>query len=99
MRLIVKSLLEKYVRIKLGRYSVRSLQVIIKKSAKLAGLDYKEIHCHTLRHSFATHLIEQGQSVSEVQALLGHKSPETTMVYLHTAAPNMIKVKSPLDKL
>jgi len=81
------------------KYSVRSLQVIVKRAAKLAGLDCKEIHCHTLRHSFATHLIEQGQTVSEVQALLGHKSPETTFIYIHTATPNMIKVKSPLDFL
>jgi site-specific recombinase XerD len=81
------------------KYSIRSLQVIVKDAAKSAGLDYKEIHCHTLRHSFATHLIENGSSVSEVQALLGHKSPETTFVYLHTATPNMIKVKSPLDEL
>lgn len=79
------------------KYSVRSLQIIIKKAAKSAGLDYKEVHCHTLRHSFATHLIEQGQSVAEVQSLLGHKSPETTFIYLHTAAPNMIKIKSPFD--
>jgi len=79
------------------KYSVRSLQVIVKDAAKLAGLNYKEIHCHTLRHSFATHLIEQGQSVSEVQSLLGHKSPETTMIYLHTSTLSMINIKSPLD--
>lgn len=79
------------------QYSARSLQEIVKKSAEKCG--FKEVHCHTFRHSFATHLIEQGQSVSEVQSLLGHKSPETTFVYLHTAAPNMIKVKSPLDNL
>jgi site-specific recombinase XerD len=52
-----------------------------------------------LRHSFATHLIENNNSVSEVQALLGHKSPETAMIYVHLATPNMIKVKSPLDSL
>lgn len=77
------------------QYSARSLQEIVRKASLVAGL--KEIHCHTLRHSFATHLIEQGQTVSEVQTLLGHKSPETTFIYLHTAAPSMIKVKSPLD--
>ena len=53
----------------------------------------KNIGCHTLRHSFATHLIEDGCSVSEVQALLGHKSPETTFVYVHTASPKLLKVK------
>lgn len=81
------------------QYSSRTLQEIVKKAARLAGLDESRIHCHTLRHSFATHLIEQGESVTSVQALLGHSSPETTMIYLHTAAPNMIKVKSPLDIL
>jgi len=78
------------------KYNVRSLQQIVKKAAKSAGLDWKEIHCHTLRHSFATHLIEQGASVSEVQASLGHKSPETSMNYVHSSG-KMIGIKSPLD--
>ncbi|MBI2629599.1 tyrosine-type recombinase/integrase [Candidatus Pacearchaeota archaeon] len=56
------------------KYDVRSLQQIVKKAAKLAGLDYKEIHCHTLRHSFATHLIEENHSIEEVQHLLGIKA-------------------------
>ncbi len=80
------------------KYDMRSLQQIIKRAGKGAKLE-KNISCHTLRHSFATHLIEDGCSVSEVQSLLGHKSPETTFVYLHTASPNMIKIKSPLDNL
>jgi len=80
------------------KYSLETLQKIIKKARKDAKIK-KRISCHTLRHSFATHLIEDGYSVSEVQALLGHKSPETTFIYLHTASPNMIKVKSPLDNL
>src|SRR3989344_4734569 len=75
-----------------------SLKDDIKKFAELARIN-KKVSCHTLRHSFATHLIEKGYSVSEVQALLGHKSPETTFVYIHAASPNMIKVKSPLDEL
>lgn len=81
-----------------SKYSVRSIQQIIKNAAKLAEIN-KKVHPHTLRHSFATHLIENGYSVSEVQALLGHKSPETTMVYVHMASPNMLKIKSPLDNL
>ena len=80
------------------KYSLRSLQMIIKKAAKKAGIK-KRISCHTLRHSFATHLIENGCSVSEVQALLGHKSPETTFVYVHTAGPKMLKTRSPVDFL
>ncbi len=80
------------------RYHMRSLQQIVKKAARKAKIG-KNIGCHTLRHSFATHLIENGSSVSEVQALLGHKSPETTFVYVHTASPKLIKIKSPLDNL
>lgn len=78
------------------KYNQRTLQQIVKKSAKKAGLDYKQIHCHTLRHSFATHLIENNYSVSDVQALLGHKSPETSMIYVHSSG-KMTNVKSPLD--
>lgn len=80
------------------KYTVRSLQQIIQKAAKRAKIG-KKISCHTLRHSFATHLIENSYSVSEVQTVLGHKSPETTFTYLHTASPNMIKIKSPFDGL
>lgn len=79
-----------------GRYSTRSLQQIIDLARKKAKI-VKKIGCHTLRHSFATHLIENGYSVSDVQSLLGHKSPETTMVYLHTATKSMLNIKSPLD--
>jgi integrase/recombinase XerD len=61
--------------------------------------NWKEIHPHTLRHSFATHLIENGYDVTNVQALLGHKSPETTLVYTHIASPNLINTKSPLENL
>jgi integrase/recombinase XerD len=79
-------------------YSIRSLQQIIKKAIKKAELN-KRVSCHTLRHSFATHLIENGYDVSAVQSLLGHKSPETTFTYLHIASPKMISIKSPLDNL
>ncbi len=82
------------------KYNIRTLQQIIRKASRKAGLkNYKEVHPHTLRHSFATHLIENGYDVSAIQSLLGHKSPETTMIYVHMASPNMINIKSPLDKL
>lgn len=80
------------------RYSARSIAEIVKKACKTVGIK-RRIHPHTLRHSFATHLIENGSSINEVQALLGHKSPETTMIYVHLARPNMINIKSPLDNL
>lgn len=79
------------------KYSPRTIQEIIKKACKKLGIK-RRIHPHTLRHSFATHLIENGYDVTNVQALLGHKSPETTLIYTHIASPNLINTKSPLDE-
>lgn len=76
----------------------QSIYRIIKKAARHAGIT-KNVHPHTLRHSFATHLIENGYDVASVQSLLGHASMDTTMVYLHLAPSKMIAVKSPLDTL
>lgn len=81
-----------------GRINIRTVQVIVKKATKKAGI-FKRVHCHALRHSFSTHLIENGYDVASVQSLLGHNSMETTMVYVHMANPSIIKVKSPLDSL
>jgi len=80
------------------KYSTRTIAEIIKKASELAKIN-KKVHPHTLRHSFATHLIQNGASLNEVQAMLGHKSPETSMIYVHMASPNMINIKSPLDNL
>ena len=81
-----------------GPISSRSLQEIVKKASKKSKLN-KNVHCHTLRHSFATHLIENGYDVATVQSLLGHNSAKTTMMYIHMASPKLINVKSPLDGL
>lgn len=81
----------------LSHYSIKSVQQIVKTAAKKAGIR-KNIHPHTLRHSFATHIIESGRSVTEVQALLGHASLETTMVYVHAASPKLLNSISPLDR-
>lgn len=78
--------------------SSQTIRKIISSAAKQAGIS-KRIHPHTLRHSFATHLIENGYAVTEVQPLLGHSSIDTTMIYLHMASPQLLKVKSPLDSL
>ncbi len=81
-----------------GHISTRTIQEIVKKAARKAKLN-KKIHPHSLRHSYATHLIENGYDLTLVQSLLGHKSPETTMIYVHMANPKLLGVKSPLDNL
>jgi integrase/recombinase XerD len=81
-----------------GHMSVKTLQVILKRASKKAKIT-KNVHPHTLRHSFATHLIQNGYAVTDVQSLLGHSRMETTMVYLHMASPRMLHVQSPLDGL
>ncbi len=80
------------------KYSARTIAEIIKSACNIVGIK-RRIHPHTMRHSFATHLIQNGNSVNEVQSLLGHKSPETTMIYVHLASPKMLNIKSPLDNL
>lgn len=83
---------------KRGHLTVKTVQCIIKKAAKEAKIK-KNVHPHTLRHSFATHLVENGYDILSIQSLLGHANAETTMVYVHTASPKMIAVQSPLDSL
>lgn len=83
---------------RMGKYSVKSMQEVVKKARKKAKIG-KSVSPHTLRHSFATHLIENGYSVSEVQGLLGHSSLDTTMIYVHLARPKILNIKSPLDDL
>jgi integrase/recombinase XerD len=78
--------------------SIRCVQEFIRKAAKHAGIK-KNAHTHTLRHSFATHLIQNGYDIGSVQSLLGHESPQTTMRYIHIAAKKLINVESPLDNL
>ena len=73
-----------------------SLQRRIKEGAKDAGLT-KRVTVHTLRHSFATHLLEKGYDIRTIQELLGHASVQTTMIYTHVAQKNKLGVKSPLD--
>lgn len=78
--------------------STRTVQEIIKKAAKKAKIK-KKVHPHTLRHSFATHLINNQNDLISVQSLLGHRSAETTMNYVHSAYPRLINTKSPYDTI
>ena len=76
--------------------SESSLQKAVKEAARLAGLN-KRVSCHTFRHSFATHLLQQGYDIRTVQELLGHKDVKTTMIYTHVLNRGGLAVRSPLD--
>ena len=69
----------------------------LRKSVKRAGLP-KDIHSHCLRHSFATHLLEDGVDIRYIQTLLGHHSPKSTEIYLHVSNKTLLGVQSPFDK-
>ena len=79
-------------------YSQSSIEKIFHKAVENAGIT-KPVTFHTLRHSFATHLLEQGVDLRYIQELLGHASSETTEIYTHVSAKNIAAIRSPLDNL
>ena len=79
-----------------GRYAAKSVQQIVKRAA--VGIR-RRVSPHTLRHSFATHLLEQGTDLRYIQALLGHSSPKTTEIYTHVSTKSIERIKSPIDRL
>jgi len=76
--------------------STRTVQAIFEKARDKAGIK-KDATVHSLRHSFATHLLESGVDLRYIQELLGHKSSKTTEIYTHVSTKNLSKIKSPLD--
>lgn len=80
-----------------GKYSKRAVEEIVSKNS--LGAICRKITPHTLRHSFATHLLESGTDIRYIQKLLGHKNLRTTQIYTHVANSDIAKIKSPLDSL
>ena len=80
------------------KLSVRSIQKIFLSALKKSGIN-KNAGCHSLRHSFATHLLESGVNLRYIQELLGHKKLETTQIYTKVASNKLREIKNPLDNL
>lgn len=88
----------KYIFSKEKPLTTRNIQKIICGTKKRAGIN-KKVTPHTLRHSFATHLLEAGTDIRTIQAILGHASLNTTQVYTHISSEQIKKVHNPLDVL
>jgi site-specific recombinase XerD len=81
-----------------GRYSVKGLSWVMRENLKKTSIK-KVVNLHSLRHSYATHLLEQGVNIVTLKNLLGHADITTTMIYLHIAQCPLINPHSPLDTL
>jgi site-specific recombinase XerD len=81
-----------------GRYSIRGLSWVMRQALKNTNIS-KSVNLHSLRHSYATHLLEEGVNIVTVKELLGHADVTTTMIYLHVAQLSVVTAHSPLDTL
>ncbi len=79
-----------------GKYSAESVRQFLRKSCFKAKIK-KPVTPHTLRHSYATHLLENGVDIRYIQSLLGHAKPETTMIYTHVKRKDLMEIQNPLD--
>ncbi len=80
------------------QYSRTSAKKILKRATIKANIN-KKVTLHPLRHSFATHLLENGTDIRYIQELLGHSSPKTTMIYTHVSQSSIKKIKNPFNNL
>ena len=81
-----------------GRYSIKGLSWVMRETLKKTSVQ-KEVNLHSLRHSYATHLLEDGVNIVTVKELLGHAHITTTIIYLHVARLSIVSAHSPLDTL
>ena len=85
-----------YIGLEGQQYSGSSVRRFMQRSVVRAGI-IKKVRPHTLRHSFATHLLESGTNLRYIQELLGHTSPKTTEIYTHVSSKKLEEISSPLD--
>jgi integrase/recombinase XerD len=81
-----------------NQYSASSIANIVKNAADKAGIK-KHVTPHMLRHSYATHLLEQGVDIRYIQELLGHENMKTTEIYTHVSQKGINNIVNPLDKM